>query len=305
MCKIHCIDNGGCSLNSHRASALSARQKGKRRAQEPIHYEAETEDPFATGVIESRTPDLYRRSESELIDEVLAEYGGPIARFNAQCVAEANKNAEEQRELDAALGLSLSPVPVEVELEQMRVQEEAELAQALAMSLTPDPNLAPVWPTLSTSLSIPTTTVIASNTASVNGQLNAGFPSSQASPSRTPRPRVAATSVVPRKRPVPMRITTQMNETWMRDLVDNTSAPRTTQSSRGRRPFADLSAIQRFTLIYWDKVRCLTMVSIVFINFHIGWGPCAGHVCPGMSGVAELAPHHIPAALQDTRHGYL
>jgi len=34
------------------------------------------------------------------------------------------------------------------------------------------------------------------------------------------------------------------------------------QCSSGRRPFADLSVLHRFTLIYWDKVSLLFMVTV-------------------------------------------
>jgi hypothetical protein len=152
--------------------------------------------------------------------------------YQAKCCEEQEQHDHEQRELDTALGLSLSPVPVSVELDQMMADEEAELHHTMHLSLSPNIDI----------LGAPTNAAASSFIA--------------------PRSRIPAASVVQKQPSAPMKIMTQMSDSWMRSYVDNTSmsSTATLQRSGGRRAFADLSVVHQFTLIYWDKVSILFLL---------------------------------------------
>lgn len=86
-----------------------------------------------------------------------------------------------------------------------------------------------------------------------------------ATSSNVPQRRVPANSVaVAKPRQQPMRITTQMSDAWMREHIDNTAQPRPQAlTGRGRRPVADITLVQRFTLVYWDSDNTKPVTLIV------------------------------------------
>jgi hypothetical protein len=241
MCRLHCVNNGGCSYKTHNTKALSDRQKGKQRAQESYPHTFDENTAITYSQAQGENESLY-------IDRIIEDFGGPIVRYQAKCREEEEQRDREQRELDAALGLSLSPLPLSVELDQMIAQDDEELQHALCLSesLPPDAG-ASEGPTQLDRPPTPGADVVASSS------------NSQATTFTAPRSRIPATSVIQKPPSAPMKITTQMSDSWMRSYIDNTSKSSTTTSQRsgGRRAFADLSVVHRFTLIYWDKVSTL------------------------------------------------
>ncbi|KAJ7085607.1 hypothetical protein C8R44DRAFT_893892 [Mycena epipterygia] len=172
----------------------------------------------------------------------------PFRALDAYRVSESARVAEEGRQLDRQLD------------HQPRTRQEQELSDyQLALQLSQDSNpstFLPVSPTprplglraLSLSPEFPSRLLHPPPAPNATGDLNGvGIPS-------VPRRRVPAPSTQP------LRLTTQMNETWMSSnggpqihgqAQTRSAASLHIRTGSSRRPFEDPQAVQRFIVVLW------------------------------------------------------
>ncbi|KAJ7939505.1 hypothetical protein B0H13DRAFT_2300787 [Mycena leptocephala] len=232
QCRKHCNEAGACTLRAHETHR---RQKlNLSQAPLPTVPRSSAPTPLSFGGLPPFA------SFEDIRSDVLA----PILSLERHTARESERTAEAHRQLDLTIGSFKSPSP---ETESVREcydrenREDRELEVALPASYAPCPHL----PTSPHAFSL------------LRPSVEPVLPS-------PPLQGVQASSVL--KTAAPLRITTQMNPTWMntnggpqiqgdgaRDV--QAAAPTTFHIRRtiSRRPFAEVEQLQRFKLVYIDE----------------------------------------------------
>ncbi|KAJ7243546.1 hypothetical protein C8J57DRAFT_1243492 [Mycena rebaudengoi] len=253
-CRHHCVLDGPCRDNGHNTFF----QRSSRGQGASIAVSARVSVPTSA---RTHTTPFDNDAFSSAFDGLYVDTQAPFHALAAHGQREAAQRVEDLRLLDLATGYkSPSPdVPVEHELEAHMIdQEERDLALAMQLSLaSTSTSLAPsplagssMLPDLSPSPDFPATLLsqqppFIDLSSSPSDSLPAPIPAlgrAQA-PDATgnlPRKRAAASSTLARANRPPLRITTQLNPTWL-GLGDGASAPASQSST-----------FHRFPLIYWD-----------------------------------------------------
>ncbi|KAJ7294032.1 hypothetical protein C8J57DRAFT_1211399 [Mycena rebaudengoi] len=280
-CRRHCILDGPCEDAGHNNFY---RSQGRRAKAVTIPVSARV-SALPTSTPANTTP-FDTDTFSAAFDGLYADARQPFNALVAHTQRETAQRAEDLCLLNLATGYkSPSPdVPVEHELEAHMIDQLAmqlSLAPALSLSLASSSRL----PELSPSPDFPATLLpqlppVIDLSLSPSESLPVPIPGlgrAQA-PDATislPRRRAPAPSTVARANRLPLRITTQLNSTWM-GLGNSATAPASTSSSTlhvqqggSRRPFIDSRVDQRFLLIYWDADDVLPQ--IIFVDSVPTW----------------------------------
>ncbi|KAJ6450436.1 hypothetical protein C8R47DRAFT_1261516 [Mycena vitilis] len=290
MCRKHCIAEGPCALRAH-----------------------ENERVRKAGITPTSTQPIRRPSVPPnfalAMDDILAESRAPLQALEEYQAREDARIAQQGRELDALLGIrSPSPdVPLELALFQQE-QEEHDLQLALRLSQEDTQRSAPSPPPVAGSSRLRALS------------LSPDFPDPSrllaASVSPIPAPTLTAPSV-PRRRakafsanqaaaPAPLRITTQMNETWMnakggpqvhgRSQQAQVSSPSSQASSTfhirkaaGRQPFVDPKTQQRLIVVFWNESE--TVHQVFFIDQVPSWPTwCTSEAIGPLAQLLDASP---------------
>ncbi|KAJ6463106.1 hypothetical protein DFH09DRAFT_1295913 [Mycena vulgaris] len=259
MCRKHCVAEGPCALLAHETFRRQSAAKGA--GTEPAFTALDNGRPFT--------------SFFAMHQDVMS----PLKALENWQVREDARKAAEGRQLDLAVGLkSPSPdVPLEVAL---RRQEDADLALALhlsqetsegslhslrSLSLSPDfpESLSPQPPsTLSLGRAAAPNAIGGPSSiphASATPALGRASAPNVTGGHTAPRKRIPASSVHHRPRPLPLNITTQMNEVWMGSNggpdVQGQPPSSTFHIKQGssRRPFTDPRTVERIIVVYFDE----------------------------------------------------
>lgn len=265
----------GCSLLKHEKHRIELANSGKLPKPKPKSRRHSSHLPFFPSPSPRSTPsasDNPYASLHELADNMQARMAAPLRTLEDWQARKDQEDAQAGRALDLLVGPILSPSP---ETESLRERfdredrEAAELEQAVELSLRPPSPVASTSQlrTLSQSPDFPvelslsargraiapavTDRPLAALSSSPLSGLTRGRAVSPAGPSHHPPT-------------APLRITTQLNETWMNanggpSILGRSAPPSATPTfhvrrSVARRPATNLRQARRFTLVYVDEV---------------------------------------------------
>lgn len=252
-CKKHCIilNNGSCPLKTHDPATMSQRQRRDANVPPPLPARRR-QTLFSPPPVASppKSPvDGFSPSFLSVLDGISQQQSfgwdyGPVlqqARIDSPGLY-----------LDQALHTGQSPLsPSLASSQDAADREDEELQLALTLSLASSSSVS-LTPSSSASLA-PSSSTSASS-------------SSQAAPPPS-QPWVPASSVAHKTTlPKPPRITTQLNPASMSQATGTRPANDTfaVRQPSARRAPVDLTTVQRFTLVYWDKVCALREPRMLF-----------------------------------------
>ena len=248
-CRSCCVGMGGCrGVKGHSETHLSERQRMKAKArnlntsiqqQQPSHVRWQPTSPVINST--SIHGPVYFGGLAQMLSE--SNPVPPLQCEDKQCEL-ADQLAADQALANFAQSLSESDPVLQLKCEDKRREQAEQLAadKELAKELQEEEeHEALLAETRTALLSSPADPGPSTRTTSALSS------SSKASPSTFLVSGLPVTRVTSKNWPT---ITTQMNETWMRDYDDKTKEKRRV----GGNSQIDLEMVQKFRVIWWEKV---------------------------------------------------